>query len=142
MKVHSSQQNTVLILERGEELMASLEAYAKDNALAGAWLQSGVGGAEGTTLSFYDLEKREYIDKTFDEPLEILSLQGNLAWVSDTPFWHVHGVFGTRDYQTIGGHVKELTIALTGELSITSLGTTFSRQYDETTGLKLLHEKS
>lgn len=132
----------MLVLGRGEELMATLGTYAKERSLQGAWLQSGVGGAEGAILSFYDFEKKEYKDKTFTEPLEIISLQGNLAWVDSEPFWHVHGVFGTRDYTTISGHVKHVTIALTGELLITPLEAAFSRYYDETTGLKLLHERS
>lgn len=118
--------------------MATLEAYAKTNTLAGAWLQSGLGGTEHVTLSFYDLETRQYIDKTFDEPLEILSLQGNLAWVDGKPFWHVHGSFSTREFQSIGGHVKQLSIALTGELLIVPLETALTRGYDETTGLQLL----
>src|SRR5690606_34504988 len=100
--------------------------------------QSGLGGAGSVTLSFYDLTKKAYVDTQLDEPLEILSLQGNLAWIDDVPFWHVHGVFGRSDYSSIGGHVKKLKIALTGELLIVPLKTVMTRTYDETTGLKLL----
>lgn len=138
MKKHENTGGDVLVLQRGEELIEMLETYATNSNVAGAWLQSGLGGAAGATLSFYDLETRSYIDKTFNEPLEILSLEGNLAWVDETPFWHVHGTFGTRDHQSIGGHVKQLHIALTGELFITPLETTLTRTYDKTTGLKLL----
>lgn len=128
----------MLVLERGEELLSSLTSYATEQKLAGAWLQSGLGGSAGATLSFYDVKSRQYVDKIFDEPLEIVSLQGNLAWVDDAPFWHVHGVFGTREYGTISGHVKYLEIALTGELLITPLETAVTRIYYETTGLKLI----
>lgn len=139
MKKHKNETADVLILERGEELMSALLDYTEESNLTGAWLKSGLGGAENVVLSFYDLDKKEYIDKTFDEPLEILSLQGNLAWVDDKPFWHVHGVFGTSDYKSIGGHVKSLVIALTGELYISPLDVQMTRAYDETTGLKLLN---
>lgn len=142
MKVYDNKQGSLLVLERGEELMDILKNYAKEHSLVGAWLQSGVGGSDGATLSFYDLETREYINKTFDEPLEIISLQGNLAWVDDEPFWHVHGIFGKRDYSTISGHIQELPIALTGELFITPLETELTRAYDETTGLRLLKESA
>lgn len=138
MKRYENLSSDILVLERGEELIASLEKHAKENELAGAWLQSGIGGSNGATLSFYDLESRQYIDRTFLEPLEIISLQGNLAWVDDKPFWHVHGLFATKEYKTIGGHVKQCKIALTGELLITPLTTKMTRTYDETTGLKLL----
>ncbi len=138
MKNYTNKQAGVLILKRGEELMSVLEQYTVEHSLTGAWLQAGVGGAGSAVLSFYDLDRREYVDKTFDKPLEILSLQGNLAWVDDKPFWHVHGVFGTSEYGTVGGHVQRLDIALTGELLITPLETKMTRGYDETTGLKLI----
>ena len=129
-----------MVLERGQELMDALKAYAEENALTSAWIHSGLGGADSVTLSFYDLETKTYIDRTFDQPIEIVSLDGNLSVVDGEPFWHVHGIFGTRDYQAISGHVKQLSIALTGELFITPLEAKLTRAYDETTGLKLLDE--
>lgn len=140
MKRYPGTHSTTLVLQRGEELIATLTDYAKVQNLTGAWLQSGIGGAGKVTLSFYDLDKHEYIDRTFDEPLEILSLQGNLAWVDGEPFWHIHGVFGRRDYSTVGGHVKQLDIALTGELAITPREISLTRTFDNETGLKLLAE--
>lgn len=136
MKTHGN----ILILDRGEELLEALAAYATTHQLAGAWLQSGLGGSGSVTLSFYDLKQKEYVNKTITDPLEILSLQGNLAWIDGKPFWHVHGVFGTDSYQSIGGHIQALTIALTGELLIIPLETELTRSYDETTGLKLLEK--
>ena len=138
MKWHKNERADVVVLERGEELITALQAYATENNLAGAWLQSGLGGAGQATLSFYDINKKEYIDRTFNDPLEILSLQGNLSWVDAEPFWHVHGTFGNEKYGVIGGHIKSLEIALTGELLIVPLETQMARVFDETTGLKLL----
>lgn len=138
MKRYANNRADIVILDRGEELISQLGSYAAEHGLSGAWLQSGLGGAGSVALSFYDLEKKEYIDKVVDEPLEILSLQGNLAWTDGTPFWHVHGVFSGKEYGSIGGHIKRLEIALTCELLITPLETEMTRTYDETTGLKLL----
>lgn len=138
MHVHANPDGTTLVLQRGEELIAALNDHARTENLAGAWLQAGIGGAGSATLAYYDLETRSYIDRTFDEPLEILSLQGNLAWVDGEPFWHIHGTFGTRDYRSIGGHVKRLDIALTGELLLTPTLTRLTRSDDEATGLKLI----
>lgn len=138
MKRYGNSQGDVLVLRRGEELVTTLMEYAEQNNLAGAWLQSGLGGSGSVILSFYNLKTRKYTDKTFDDPLEIISLQGNLAWVDEKPFWHVHGVFGTPEYQTLGGHVKSLTIALTGELFIVPLEKRLTRTCDKETGLGLL----
>ncbi len=140
MHIHATPHSTTLILQRGEELIAALNDYARTEDLAGAWLQSGIGGAGSATLAYYDLETRSYIDRTFDEPLEILSLQGNLAWVDGEPFWHIHGTFGTKEYQSIGGHIKRLDIALTGELLLVPMLARLTRSDDEVTGLKLIDE--
>ncbi len=141
MKWYKNERADVVILERGEELISTLEAYTIENNLPGAWLQSGLGGAGQATLSFYDLDKKEYVDRTLNDPLEILSLQGNLSWVDAKPFWHVHGTFGNEQYSAIGGHIKSLEIALTGELLVVPLETQMTRVFDETTGLKLLRLK-
>lgn len=138
MKHFIDERQIVVILERGEELINALSRYAKQKELAGAWIQSGVGGSGSAVLSFYDLQTRTYIDTELNGPLEILSLSGNLAWNDDEPFWHIHGVFGTNDFRSVGGHIKKLEIALTAEILLSPLGNRLSRVYDETTGLKLL----
>jgi len=135
----SSAQSTnhLVILSRGEELISSLESFAAEQGLVGAWL-AGLGGSMKLTLGFYDFEAREYLWKDFDGALEIVSLTGDMVILDGKPFWHVHGVFSGADYGAISGHVKSLTIGLTGELMITPLDAPLTRTYDETTGLKLI----
>jgi len=138
MKRHDSHSSILLILERGEELQESLQTFALGSSgLESAWL-TGLGGAMSATLGFYDFTAKSYVWKTFDEPLEIVSLTGNLSFVDGKPFWHIHGVFSDKNFATVGGHVKELTIGLTGELYITPLSMSLNRQGDDTTGLKLI----
>ena len=127
----------MIILQRGEELIAQLEVVATSGGMTAGWL-SGLGGASAATLGFYDPVSRQYEWTEYDEPLEILSLTGNLAMVDDRPFWHVHGVFSGRDGRVIGGHVQRLTIGLTGELQITTRQAALMRVYDDVTGLKLI----
>lgn len=137
MKHIQSGSNHLLILQRGEELFESLDAFAGEYKLTSAWL-SGLGGAGGVTLGFYDLPAREYVWREFDQPLEIVSLTGNLSVVDGRPFWHIHGVFSGPDYQAVSGHVKSLTIGLTGELFITPLSAPITRRFDDETSLKLI----
>lgn len=124
-------------LEYGEELHTQLASYAQETKLKGAWLQ-GLGGTTKVTLGFYDLPTKQYKWKTFDEPMEITSLTGNLSIVDGEPFWHIHGTFSNATYQTIGGHVKELSVGPTCELHITPLERPVSRALSEEIGLKLL----
>jgi len=117
--------------------MSALVEFARTQNLQSAWVQ-GIGGAAKTTIGFRDPAAKEYIWHTYDQPLEIVSLQGNVAWVDGEPFWHVHGTFSGADYEAIGGHVKELIVGLTCELFITPTPFKLIRSHDEDTGLKLI----
>lgn len=137
MKHIESDNYHLLILKRGEELFTELNNFAKQNNLSSAWL-SGLGGSEGLTLGYYDLDKKDYKWQDHGERLEIVSLTGNLSLVDGEPFWHIHGVFSGDDYKSISGHVKYLKIGLTGEVFVTALPNKLTRRPDETTGLKLI----
>jgi predicted DNA-binding protein with PD1-like motif len=139
MQQFSNTHGDLVVVARGKEVMAQLAWYAKDLNLKSAWM-SGLGGAGRVTLGFYDIETKAYEWKEFNEPMEILNLTGNLAWVDGEPFWHVHGTFSGRDLKTVGGHVKELVVSLTCEILITPLDTPLARTFDDETGLKLLEQ--
>lgn len=134
-----SDNGSFLIVPKGDEAMASLQAFAIEHGLTTAWVQ-GIGGAANATIGFRDPVAKKYIWRTFEEPLEIVNLQGNLTWVEGEPFWHVHGTFASIDYAAIGGHVKELVVGLTCELFITPTPLRLTRMDDEDTGLKLITE--
>lgn len=138
MKQFQNSNATVLVLKRGEELIQTLTDYAREHGLTQAWLASGLGGASSVTIAWYELAKESYIDKTYDDAMEISSLSGNLSMVDGQPFWHIHGTFAGQDYAAVAGHVKSLTVGLTCELLITLLETPMTRALDEDTGLKLL----
>lgn len=138
MDKHNS-NSEILVVNRGEEVMAKLTEYAREHDLTGAWI-SGLGGAGKVTLGFYHLDDKDYEWTDYEQPLEIINLTGNLSWVDGEPFWHVHGTFSGDDLKAFGGHVKELHVALTCEIMVTPLRTKFTRRHDEPTGLKLLSE--
>lgn len=130
--------NYLIRLDKGERLRESLERFVRETELEGAWI-SGLGGALAMTLSFYDLDKKQYLDQQFEGLFEIVSLTGNIA--SDEhgkPAIHLHGVFGDREYQTVGGHVKDLTAAATVELFVHRAYKPTKRKLDPGTGLSTL----
>lgn len=137
MKEFTNEHSNLIVLKLGEELHETLGNYAREHGLKSAWVE-GIGSASHMTLGYYKLGEKQYSWKDFSETHEILSLQGNLAWVDDEPVWHIHGVFGNSDFNTVGGHVKELTVGPTCELHITPLETPLTRVFDDETGLKLL----
>lgn len=137
MKQIKTNNAMIVVLDRGEELHDQLRKVTELNGLKAAWL-SGLGGAMNVTLGFYDITTKSYQWKEFDEPLEIVSLTGNLSSKNGEPFWHVHGGFSGAGFNAVSGHVKQLTIGLTGELYIQPFDAELVRSHDETTGLELL----
>lgn len=137
MQQITSDNTHQLILQRGESLIQQLNDFAAKHQLANAWL-SGLGGSGAVTLGFYDIDTKDYNWRDYDQPLEILSLTGNLAIVDGQPFWHIHGAFSGPDFQAVGGHVRDMTVGLTVEIHVTPLSAPITRQLDQTTGLKLI----
>lgn len=130
--------NDIIRLEKGESLVNSLEKFIQNTELPGAWV-SGLGGAKEVTLGFYDLEKKIYQWQTFDGLREVVSLTGNIGFGENgRPVFHLHGVFGDRQFQTIGGHVKDLVVGATLELFIHRTYKRLQRRPDGATGLSLL----
>lgn len=135
-----TENSTILVLDRGEELIESLNNFANENQLSGAWL-SGLGAAQKMTIGYYDLDTREYVWTDINDGIvEILNLAGNLSFLNNKPSWHVHGVFSGTDLKAFGGHIKEMYVGLTCELNITPLDSkeSLQRVYDDATGLNLL----
>lgn len=137
MKAFTQNNDTLLVLEKGEELISSLNTYAKENNLKGGWVNI-IGGSSSLTIGFRDPELKEYLWQEYNEPLEIIGLQGNLAYIDGEPIWHIHGTFSRKDYSVIGGHIKECGIGLTAEIYLQPNQTQLKRAFDSDTGLNLI----
>lgn len=139
MKYRFDGFNWVVRLERGERLAESLESLVKKENLPSVWIL-GLGAAEWAELGYYDLKKKEYSWKKFDQPLEITSLQGNSSYKDGELILHIHGNFSDENFNSIGGHVKELEVGGTCEILLHRwYKEDFKRALDEDTGLNLLN---
>lgn len=130
--------NYIVRLSKGERLSEAMEEFFARNDLEGASV-TAVGGAEQLELGFYDLDARQYLWKTFPNLYEITSLLGTIALdESDAPVFHLHGTFAGRDYQVVGGHVKDFVVGGTCELFVHRTHKPLRRKQDDGTGLSLL----
>lgn len=130
--------NYFIRLNRGETLRQCLHDFVLETKLDGAWI-SGIGGATSAELGFYNLGTKAYQWRTIEEPLEIVSLHGNLALDEhNAPVFHLHGVVANSSYQTFGGHIKDLTVGGTCELFVHRAYQPLHRRLDNDTGLALL----
>ena len=146
----------VVRLEKGEKLIESLQSLAVKENIQGGFFY-GLGAVEDVLIGRYDLEKKEYEFSQMQGSYELASLNGNIARstssgqaLSDEPnpdgsgrsggtVVHAHGVLGDSNLNTIAGHIKEATMAITVEIFIhLQHGTEMRRMFDEKTGLDLL----
>lgn len=119
----------------GEDLVLYLEDLARRRHIGTAWI-SGIGAVKRAALATYNQTAHRYEPISFDEPLELLSLTGNISMRDGEPFAHVHAVLARRDGSTVGGHVVAGTTVFLTELRITEKeGAWLERESDETTGL-------
>lgn len=138
MKVLVKQPSFHLLrFDREEELIASLQEYCQKETVPAASFQA-LGAAGELTLAYYNLTDKVYEDHDVKEDVEILSILGNIATMDEKIIIHAHGVFGKKDLQTIGGHIKKLIVSATCEVSLTLLPGILLRAYDKETGLNLL----
>ncbi|MDP7116294.1 MAG: DNA-binding protein [Candidatus Woesearchaeota archaeon] len=134
----TKKQNTFIIrLEKDEKIIESLTQFCEENNIkAGSF--HGLGACEEATLAHYNLETKEYTEKTLKQPLEILHLNGNISEMEGKPYLHVHIVLSDTEMKALGGHLKEAIVGPTCEIFLTPLENAINRKKDKEIGLNLL----
>lgn len=127
----------VLIFDKGDECMAGLLAFAKEQRLAGSRF-TAIGAFSDVTLAYFERDRKTYKKNHFAEQVEVLSLVGDIALAGDEPKVHAHAVVGRPDSTTLGGHVMEAHVWPTLEVMVTEEPRHLQRKHDEASGLALI----
>lgn len=137
--LHGSPEGRVfaLILDKGDEVVATLTAFAKRERLAGSHL-SAIGAFSDVTLGYFERERSEYRKIPIGEQVEVVSLLGDIAIGDDGPTLHAHVVVGASDGTARGGHLLEAHVWPTLEVVLTESPTYLRRRRDPETGLALI----
>jgi predicted DNA-binding protein with PD1-like motif len=133
------QDNNISLLrfDKGEDVFTELSSFTERKHIMAA-VFTALGAAGAVTLSYYDLIKKEYIDRDLKEDLEIVTVTGNIGRMDEKQIVHAHGIFSNRDMQTFGGHIKKIIVSATCEVTLTKLEGNITRGFDEETGLNLM----
>lgn len=127
----------VLVLEQGEDIVEAVTDLAREqNGKFGT--VSGIGACDDVELNFYNLETKTYEKKEIKEPLELISLLGNISHIDEKPFAHLHATFGTNQYETLSGHLTKAVVSATAEIVITMTNLDINRKHNADIGLNLL----
>ena len=135
--VLSDDKNYILRFDPNEEITRELSNFCEKEKLFAGTI-TGIGSASEVTISFYNLDTKQYESVTVARRMEIVSLLGNVALLEGKPFAHLHGIFSDADMQPISGHVKELVVSATCEIALTRFDGEVRRAHDPKTGLNLL----
>lgn len=140
MQLTSSQNAYMFILNKGDEIMSKLLNFITEYKITGGSI-TGIGALSNVTLGYYDIQKKEYLKKTFDQiNYEMISFAGNISYKDEKPMIHAHVLLGGPDYNTIGGHLFEGTVAVTAEMFIKPMDIEPKRKLNNDIGLSLISE--
>ncbi len=131
-------QGQLLVLDTGDEVIATLREYAKKNGIEGASF-SGIGALQEATIAFWNWDTKQYEQIEVADQVEVLAIHGSIAWAEDEVKIHAHVALGRRYGAAIGGHLVRAIVRPTLELFVSDLRTRLTRRKDDETGLWLLN---
>ena len=127
-----------VILDTGEEVMASLKEVAAREKLTAAQI-TAIGAFSDATLGYFDWDKKEYLKIPVGEQVEVVAMLGDIGEEEDgKPALHVHLVLGRRDGTALGGHLLEAHVRPTLEVIVNESPAHLRRRKDAVTGLALI----
>lgn len=136
MKYKKVDSTYVVRLEVGEEILTSLTSLCEKENIKIAEI-SAIGAVDRATMGLYNISEHQYHQKTFEEPMELVSLLGNVSRKDGKPYIHLHAVVATEDCKTFGGHLNEAVISVTCEMFVKTFDGEINRRVCEKTGLNI-----
>ena len=121
----------------GEHVLAPLLGWLTREDVRFATL-TGLGAVSGATVSYWNADTQQYETHEMTEQMEVVSLIGNVTLRDGEPFVHAHVGLGRSDLSVIGGHVNDLVVHPTLEVSIVPGAKPVHRALDESCGLYVM----
>lgn len=125
-----------LRLSIGEDIVKSISELCKKEKIHYAQV-SGIGAVSSATVGFYSLEDKKYYSKTFDKPMEMVSLLGNITMNNGEEYLHLHASFSDENCNVFGGHLNQAVIGVTAEIFIRIIDGEMNRRVHPVTGLNI-----
>ena len=124
-------------LTHGSDLIEEVTAFCAEHQIRLGRIEA-IGAVTQARVGFYDHHTREYLYITYDTPLEILCLTGNISLKDGVPMVHAHVTLADENGHAMGGHLAAGTSVFACEFTIHEyIGPPLKRTYDDVTGLPL-----
>ncbi|MBO4427070.1 MAG: DNA-binding protein [Bacteroidales bacterium] len=126
----------VLSVGNHQEIVEALGAFCEEKKIFAGEVR-GLGAVSRAVFRFLDPATKKYVDKAFDEQMEITALVGNISEKDGKPYLHIHLTCGRRDYSCVGGHLLSARVNGACELTVDKWDAEVGRRFDSETGLNL-----
>ncbi len=128
--------NYIIKLEKNEKIIETLTGFLKKKKITSGYF-FGIGAVSKAEIAHFNLKKK-YSYKILNEPLEIISLLGNIATLDKQIIIHAHITLSDSEMNVYGGHLKEVTISATCEIILKKINKNLNRRLDNKINLNLL----
>ncbi|MBU1700315.1 MAG: DNA-binding protein [Candidatus Eisenbacteria bacterium] len=122
-------------LHPGEIVPDILGEISRKAEIETAVIVSGVGMLKDVELSYFVGQGR-YESHHFTEPLELISLSGNISRQDDGYIVHAHAALAEPDGRLVGGHLTRGSVWVTNEIMLSRIPIKLLRLEDRETGLR------
>lgn len=125
-------------IEKGADLYNTIARIIQENQVRIGRV-TGMGAVQRAKLAYYDQKGLEYREISFNEPMEIVSLYGNISIKDGKPFAHIHVSLSDERGRAHGGHLlPDHTPVFACEVFIEEFdGKELVRKADDESGLAL-----
>jgi predicted DNA-binding protein with PD1-like motif len=136
MEAKASGNHWILRIDKGEEIVATLEQFCRDKDIRlGTVL--GIGATDNATIGLFKTRTKEYVRKEVVGDHEITSLTGNISRMKGEVYLHLHINLADESYKTFGGHLNAAVVSATCEVVVRALDGEVDREFSEEIGLNL-----
>ena len=123
----------VSIEDRASILVALTDFITSQRIHAGQL--TGIGATNQATLRFFDPASKQYVDKTFNEQMEISNLAGNISEADGKLLLHLHITLGRKDYTALAGHLLDANVRGAAEFFVYPINSRVVKVHDDDVGL-------
>lgn len=131
------EREVLVVLEKDEKVVANLLKTAGDEGIEGGWCW-GLGSLKDIELGYYDLPKRTYLKRHFEEDMELTGFTGNFAMAGQDRVLHAHATVSGPELISFTGHLFEARVAVVAEFLVRGFGLRLDRAEVPSLGLKVL----
>ncbi len=127
----------VLRLEKERDLLGQLTDYCKSEGINAAQI-TALGAVTEAVVAYYDQDEEIYKETHIDKEMEMIQATGNVSYLDEDRFLHMHATFADEKGDVHAGHLRDGNIVFAGEATIQELeGPHLVRKNDPATGLSL-----